>query len=339
MPILSEHEGITLSSLPPNLFNSNINLEDFLWIRGFLISPFKLNNFDLRNFNYINFYNIHIYYSNVLEFKRFDFDDTSVIILGISYYVDETKFTFNICKKLCENLKSSYENFFEYLNFIGGRYLIIFKKENEIRILNDPHALRTVFFHKISSICASHIELLNLFVHENILDTVNCTHARYKFSYELPGNFTKYKNIYFLPGNFYYSIKQKTIKRFWPTKKRFYGSIFEARTKILKKYYNQIKNLSSYYNIVMSLTGGKDSQVSLYSANNLMNNIFYFTESRDNDIKEAKKNVEKFNLNWIGIDTKDFHVENNKFFIEFKNLLNKHAYPPPHKFFIAMSIF
>ena len=236
-------------------------------------------------------------------------------------------------------MNSSYDEFYDYLNFIGGRYIIVYKKNNDVKVLTDPHALKTLFFHDKTSICASHIELLNKIVDEKIQDTINCTHKNYSYSYELPGNYTKYENIYFLPGNFYFSINTKLFKRFWPSKQRIYGSVFDARTKILNKYYLQIKNLQQRFKIVMSLTGGKDSRVSLFSANNLMKNIYFFTESRDNDIKESLYNVKKFNLNWMGVDSKDLHFEFNNFYNKFCNVINKHAYPPTIKFALRCQFF
>ncbi len=325
MPILPQHEGISFSTVLPNIDGLNCNLkEKFLWNRSFVIT-YREYNF-LYDFKYNKIDNIYIYYKNI-EFSRYDINNCTIIILGLAYYIDEHMFKFDIIKTMCEKLSNSYKEFYKFINFIGGRYVIIYKKENNINIINDAHGLKSIFYHSKTGMCSSHIELLNLIVNENENDLLNYKKTGYSFSYELPGNNTIYKNIYFLPSNFYFNFESKIKTRFWPIENRKYGSIYEARTNILRKYYLQLYNLNNKYRLLMSLTGGKDSRVSFYSSNNLMKKIFYYTEGRDNDISEVEKIVKKYNIKWIGFDPKDIHIINNDNYVDFMEILKKHAYP------------
>lgn len=334
MPILDKHEGISFNNFFPlrkelheDIFNSMNS--PYLYVRGFLICK-NININITDKFIKIDIINAwKLYYHSMLNVNSYKINDVIVFVLGISYFVKEDiNINLNTAQYLCKKLTASEKDFFEALNYLGGRYVIIYSINNKIYILNDPHGLKSVFYSLKNGSCASHLELLNFIEKENISKIMQHSLSQgYSYSYDFPGNSTKYENLFFLPPNFKLDIDDIKLSRFFPITQRKFTSIYNIRTDILNKYYMQLEYLSKKFNLVMSLTGGKDSQVSFYAASDLIKNMYFYTESRDSDIENAKKIALQYDLSWIGCDSKDIHIAKNNINIDFEHLNQKHIFP------------
>lgn len=333
MPIRKEHDGIFFTNFFPNTNIDEINFEKkYLYPRGFLICKNNILN-KTEYYTKYNFDNeFYIYYHFLLDFTHYEYRNCRIAILGKAYYLKFGQFNPNISEMLCKLLYKNKILFFEELNYIGGRYCILIKDSSGTFVIGDTQMFKTVFYHKDKSCCSSHIELLNTICNEPYSEIENLfKNKNIQVSYDYPGNTTKYKDIYILPANFCLDIKNGYLKRFWPIKNKEIGlsdnSIYSVRTNILNKFYTQIDNLGRKYRLLMSLTGGKDSRVSFFSAQNLINKMYFFTASRDCDIPLAFPIAKKYDLNFLGIDARDLHINDNLIYKKFKKVVIDNIFP------------
>ena len=96
----------------------------------------------------------------------------------------------------------------------------------------------------------------------------------------------------------------------------------------MAKYQLQLRYLATLKPLVFSLTGGKDSQVSLLACSpELRDKVFAYTEVRDNDVEKAKDIASDAKINWIGLDNGAFNFENNFHYEKFSKRLDVLAFP------------
>lgn len=67
-----------------------------------------------------------------------------IIIIDIENEIDDINY---IIDKLLNELIDVEINFFDYLDYFVGRYIIIYKKFGNIRILNDVCGIRIIFYY------------------------------------------------------------------------------------------------------------------------------------------------------------------------------------------------
>ncbi len=207
-----------------------------------------------------------------------------VLICGVM--MDVTEYTMNlsvICSKLLVALSEGVEVFYDAIDVICGRYLVLFGEKGEKpRVLQDATGMRSVFFDEKKMIVASHIELVQMYAHEQ-------THP---FWYEylthnaniennsigLPGNTTPYQNIKALIPNHVLIMKNMTQRRFWPRFPINPCSIDEVCKDALICFREQAKTLvRNYEKICLSITAGVDSNVSRISFGDNIHKIKFFT--------------------------------------------------------------
>ena len=80
--------------------------------------------------------------------------------------------------------------------------------------------------------------------------------------------------------------------------------------------------------ICFSITGGNDSRVSFYATQKYNHDCLFLTEDRDFDVDIASVVAKTFDLNWIAVDIKDLHYEDNKYFHAFNRIVKDKIFPP-----------
>lgn len=253
--------------------------------------------------------------------------NSHIIILGL--VLDSLNNTLDIniiLQKACQLINNDINTFYDYLDHLNGRFLIIFKYNGDFYILNDAGGTRSIWYNTKYKIVASHYYIVNLLHKEKeseifILYTKICT-ERNKTGKQapwcLPGDASPYENIKLLIPNHYINIsKNMQIGRYWPRQEiptnLNFNAIVEYISENLKK---QLSLLCNKYNVISGLTCGNDSRISLAALNNILDKVTFFTYHSSETtnltnftVADLNKNIEfaldvakRENLKFLDID-------------------------------------
>lgn len=264
-----------------------MNYDYALFCRGFVFSDMEINSPKEDWKQFILKYNNKNYYlwydsKNELSFKVKG--DKFCLILG--YAMDTVDWHMEIdiiCDSLLSNLCKSLNCFYDYLDVLNGRFVIIFGYDNNIIALNDATAMRSVYYHDKKCIIASHYEIIKNLTNETkhpFYDTfINI--EKYK-PWTLPGDMTPYNNIKILLANHELDLITLKIRRFFPRENNKEISLDEALLILPNHLKNQMETLSKYITPIISITSGRDSKLTLSTTKNIKDKCVYFTFVNEN---------------------------------------------------------
>ena len=190
-----------------------------------------------------------------------------------------------IVKNLAMQLEKDRNKFFDYLDYLNGRFVCIYSINNEIHILNDATGARSVYYSTRSKIVASHYNLINM-VQECIgepffvkyIKVVKKKRDEHKsYPWVLPGDMTPYADVKFLPPNHEFNVSNLSISRFWPRANMEYTNIADISDEISKLIRGEAETLVRNYKVFESLTAGFDSRITLSAVKNVAKDIIFYT--------------------------------------------------------------
>ncbi|MBO4798962.1 MAG: sel1 repeat family protein [Candidatus Methanomethylophilaceae archaeon] len=333
MPVRDEHEGIQLSggflpwiSADPEDF-SDVENGKYAYARGFLISEKELG---------INPYfsekavigGRRIYCHDLLAADSASDGEFAVCVLGVSYFIEDT--SAGDAEILLGELRKSDENFIRKASRLCGRYVIVAGCRKGAILLGDPCGLKTVYYNSVSRVAGSHLNLVKRFSgsEKSAMQRIILKN-KYKISGEYPGDYTPYKGTRLLIPDFYLSLDDFSVRRFYPFGKTGKtADILAVKNNVQDMLRRSFLKLSGKKRICMSVSDGKDSKVTFYCLSEFKGRIFFFTESRDNDIGGAGRLMERNGCRWIGSDSKDlkFSSESSR---GFSGIIEHNVFPKP----------
>ena len=264
-----------------------MNYDYALFCRGFVFSDMEINSPKEDWKQFILKYNNKNYYlwydsKNELSFKTKG--NNFCLILG--YAMDTVDWHMEIdiiCDSLLSNLCKSLNCFYDYLDVLNGRFVIIFGYDNNIIALNDATAMRSVYYHDKKCIIASHYEIIKNLTNETkhpFYDTfINI--EKYK-PWTLPGDMTPYNNIKILLANHELDLITLKIRRFFPRENNKEISLDEALLILPNHLKNQMETLVKYATPLISMTSGRDSKLTLSTTRDIKDKCIYFTFVNEN---------------------------------------------------------
>jgi len=299
------------------------NGNNLLYRRGYLISNIDVRsgnfNFDVDDWNIGRFHTLNVYHDKLLEFKKSRSGDIEIGVLGI--IVDpfnnilETEVIIENCILF---LSKSEDEFWDYVNKLSGRFIILVKTSANFFAFQDAAGNRSLYYYKKEGnnnqiLLSSHTELIASIKKTKVCSKVKSFMESEEFkngdNRYLPGLVTPFENIYSLTPNTFIELNSKRIERFFPRhalqKNSLSDSVAEELAYLLS---NQINLLSRKYKLAVSLTAGLDSRVSLAATREVKNSILYYTyvcgftgldfsDKTASDAKLAKKISEKLDFN------------------------------------------
>lgn len=265
-----------------------------LYRKGFVIYPENMNGFT-KPYGYItkkinNFF--YISYDEKYPVSIFERDGLFCLLIGVAIdtkvfrqdheYISDT--ILNLISGEDSDIFSNSE-FLDYLDYLNGRYCIVFIQDDNLYVTNDASGMRSVFYHDSLNVIASHYNLLNDLTKEEehpLIDVYRIQRERYDearfFSpFGLPGNITMYQHIYQLVCNHFYDLKSHKLIRFWPRHKDYNFDLDEAVSYISDTITKSLSILVDNYDVYQSLTMGNDSRMSLAAAKDYTDKITFFT--------------------------------------------------------------
>lgn len=340
MPVTNIHEGLTINGVLPHVDATAEDFFDtenskFLYARGFLLcknSDITINS----HFSKTDVENGYFLYYHELLKPMISSDKAqgySVVLMGTAYFTDEAYISEGKTEAdiLREKLIISENELYKALDYLAGRYALICKMPKKMFAVNDACGMRTIFYCPDEECIGSHLELVNMVAKKGLSEIeLHSIKNQYSYCYAYPANLTKYENIFMLIPNFSLSLNSFEIKRFFPREKI---SKTENVWEVKKQYFNKMRISMEQLTkkgkrLCFSLTGGKDSKVTFYSSKEYKDKICFFTESRDDDLIKSQSVVSDNDLQWVGTDSKDIKLNDNRYNKAFYDFIDRNVFPP-----------
>ena len=260
-----------------------------------------------------------------------------VLLMGIAmdtidWHMDLQKISDTLLNLLLSH-NTDREAFLDYIDYLCGRFLILYSDQNGIPcLMQDATGMRTCFYHKDRCMAASHYRIIADIIGEPPSEYMNKYVELDPQPWFLPGNTTPYKNIYALVPNNELKFDQMRMRRFWPRKPKQDITVHEAVEFVTESLQKQMEILTDHYKVMLSLTKGNDSRISLAASEKVRDKMIFFT-SYDGDREQYKDAVfasdfaKELDLKYIFIDASDKARTSEELReIAFKNYYHSYMY-------------
>ncbi|QQD85664.1 hypothetical protein [Jeotgalicoccus sp. ATCC 8456] len=274
-----------------------------------------------------------LYHSNDLDVEVYEENQNKLILLGYALDIRNGSLQdLDILERL-----TKVENIEDGLDFINGRYVLIVRKSDDIKIYTDASALLPINYSADKKIISSHDVIIKDII-EATGEVVSLVEDELKGSFD----FTRYKDVFKFNPSLSLSLSSGEFNRYYPQKEMVNKDI-DLIIKELEIYFEQmliwLKNWNN--DIVLTLTGGYDSRVSLALTREINDKIEYITyihpnlkrlseraqEIYDIDMFITKSLRDNMNLNHTMVNLADYDIQGEERDYYKKVLQSSHSYP------------
>jgi hypothetical protein len=318
---------------------------DVLYARGFIISN---NQVEPPHKNWLTnkLKSYHIYFDPRNNYIKRVIGDAEVFILGrVIDILNNTDDLKRIADNILEKLKDENEQgFFEYIDYLSGRYLILYCFNGDTKVLSDATGMRSIFYSTTEDVLiGSHCELVNNYVNSPPSMMVEKEWLTEYSAYQLPGHYTFYEQIHFLTPNTLFLLEKKEVIRFFPRKDLPEKNTDGVYKEISELILSQLSLLSENTRFLMSLSAGIDSRTTLAFTKRFKEEFLFFTYFKKSDLKRDDYSNKILNIDMqvvndmvdnLGLEHSLLDLsaeEKNKETEEFYNLQSKNTFTP-HNF-------
>lgn len=271
-------------------------------------------------------------------------NDQFIILHGHFAYISPETFEVldkdSLLEDLLQNYYNDYNNFLDMLDYLGGRYCLLIGNSSDYEVFQDASGARSFYYALDNDIVASHANLIK----DNIKTRPysfgqKTTYPRFSF------HNSPFENVKALLPNFKYTHSKKDITRFFPRSNNRYNHLkdnikvntVEKLWKAQLKYYK-----NEYKNLLISITGGNDSRISLALSRQYKEELKYFTycknpENINKSIKRETVNEKdriivekileniKLNHTFVYYDDNELEINQKLNYTLSKNSIAKHG--------------
>jgi len=265
--------------------------EELLFKRGYLITNTCIEDSSndsvcsiVAKWNKRAIDSLYVYCDPALNAYISDKQNTWILLLGLVLdplnNIDNPEIIVSILHT--KYLRSENE-FFDYLDTLTGRFVLLVVSPNKRFVLQDATGNKSLFYSNASSeiILSSHIQLIaemkSCQIPQERLEFINSKSYKSNVSH-FPGALTPYPSIRALTPNTLLDLVRLKVKRFYPRecfkRQRLSADLVEELSYLLSQ---QVKGLSKKHKLSVSLTGGIDSRLTLATTREFRHSIFYYT--------------------------------------------------------------
>jgi len=187
-----------------------------------------------------------------------------------------------IVNQCLNRLNYSEEKMLDYIDYLSGRFIIIYHHGNQTKFMTDAFGTRTAFYSLQNSVLvASHCRIISDYLDSSEskqmakIDYHLKWHVLYAHAY--PGISTPYEGVYILTPNTQINIEERKIQRFYPRRELPIGNLSSAVEEVSVMLKRQLELLNSQHDLMISLTAGIDSRTTLATARDIAGDVLFFT--------------------------------------------------------------
>lgn len=275
-------------------------------------------------------YDLH--YSNDMDITVFEENNTQLAALG---YMLDIRNGDSTHTEILKSLSVS-DDIERELDYINGRYVLIVNKESSVTVYTDASALLPINYAQSEKVIASHDILIKEVLKQNNIE-VKLLREELKGSFD----FTRYEGIFKFNPSLKLNLNTWEFERYYPHNELVPTSI-DFVIKELEIYLNEmikwLKNLNK--EIILTLTGGYDSRVSMALTNSFSEKVEYITylhpnlarlseraqEIYDIDMYVTKTIGTNLNVNHTMVDLADYNLQGGERENALQNLQTAHSF-------------
>lgn len=238
----------------------------------------------------------------------------------IGYMLDpeypHAKASADILKSLIDRASEGMD-IFEAIEPLGGRWVLIFKTPQTLKLVHDAAGLRQVYYTDVGQTgelwCASqpkHIaRACALNMDQEAVDFIKWFQDK-NAEFWWPGDSSPYSSIKRLLPNHYLDLKSGQFSRFWPKQNRESRPLDEAVTEISETLTRMMQSAAARFDLAVAMSAGWDSRLMLAACKPIARKLRYYTiklppmEMTHTDIEIPTKLLAKLGLAHDLIETR-----------------------------------
>lgn len=191
--------------------------------------------------------------------------------------------------KLTQSLLTQFirsdDAFCEMLDGLTGRFLLVVSNCHTTRVYQDACGMRSVFYSTEERILSSHLELLVDQMQHPAIPQFHLLNLLEKYtSYHLPGNITPYHHVYWLTPNTCLDLKTLSVRRFFPREPLVEGDPDRIYDEVIALATRQAEFFVRHYRTLVSLSGGRDSRLTLAFLRDVRDEVQFYTYFKSCDL-------------------------------------------------------
>lgn len=235
-------------------------------------------------YQYFKYQNIDIFYDSENQFTfKINDSHSCFLILLCTTIIDIKNDSHNIdliAERILNKLTDSETSFFDYLDYLAGRYIIIYHQAGKTKVLHDACGTRSVYYYQYPSketvLISSHLDLIHKITEVKPLDIKD--EWMKSFTYYMPGNLTPLNQVYILTPNTLLQVNDYQIIRYFPRENLEESSDIDSIVDyISSKFVQQLTLLSESKSLLFSLSAGLDSRTTVSASKFIKEKSTYFT--------------------------------------------------------------
>lgn len=302
--------------------------DNLLYRRQFFFAPQYID--DLPNWNKVQVSDKHLLTIHPdLDHVHLKKNNIEIILLGFILDPLNPKFSDEEIVKNLLDTTSDFNSVIKSTYNYSGRWIIIYKYDNDIHFFHDAAGSRQIFytFHESGVWCASqpHTIAKELKISKSndpdLLEFINSKEFE-EDEHCMVGNGTIFPDIFHLMPNHSLSIINKNISRYWPDEPIPKLTMDEATDKISKLFTGLYESASNRFELMQSVTAGVDSRALLAASKKVSKDIFYFIQKFDKltklspDIRVPNKFLPSIGLDFNVMISNEYNEDFDEYLIK-----------------------
>ena len=218
---------------------------------SYILSPRHLQDSSIIFHQHILPNNYYFYYTDDMDFAYLAKDDTYVLIYGLCIDIqNNTLQNKEICSILSDSLLNGKERFYDAIDMLSGRFIIIYGYNKEYFILSDACGMLKITYDYENKAISNNIFLIDDYFRNKKREYRDNFNTK-SFHQGCLGNLQPLKGMKILTPNHELDLNSFSINRFYPRKPIAPSSDTEAVSNRICHYIQvQEKLLSSQYHLL-----------------------------------------------------------------------------------------
>ena len=176
-----------------------------------------------------------------------------------------------VLARLALALRRSEDAFLAALDTIAGRHVLLYEAGGRAHLVTDAAGTKQAYRHGGETpLVSSHAKLIV----RNVRPKRDPIPPTFKFGH--PGLETEWRGVRLLTPNTRLRLDDMEVRRFWPRRKLSPVSVVAAAEEVARLMEGTLRHLAGRRDLVVSITAGLDSRVSLALAHDLPATLFTF---------------------------------------------------------------